>query len=125
MMAKRLCGADAWVCVSVAVLSLLSLRCSRAFDDGVLDSWSAESVTMTVNACKEGMPETVSRDVATRACECAVAEMQRRWPTPQRYSEDTEKHNNELVAAGVLEECRAKAFGGSHGAASPGTQSRE
>jgi hypothetical protein len=124
-MAKRVSGPDVWTCVSVAVLSLFLLECSRRPDDRVLDSWSAESIAMTVNACKEGVPESVSRDVATRACECIVAESQRRWPTPRRYSENTEKHNNELMAAGVLAECRAKALGGGQGPATPRTPSRE
>ena len=67
-MSKRFSGGVAWAYVASAVLSLFSLQCSRAPDDKILDSWTTESISMTVNACTEGMAgSSLAQDVATRA----------------------------------------------------------
>jgi hypothetical protein len=77
--------------IGIAVTVFLSQsQCMRPSGDAVLDSWNTASIANTVAACKEGAAPPMTDAEATKACECVVAEMQKRWATPRDYAQDRE-----------------------------------
>jgi hypothetical protein len=76
--------------------------------DKALASWTPEKVSEAIEACTAGFQGAVPLEGAARACQCVVAEMQRRWATPQEYAQDTERHNKELVDSGASDRCKAQ-----------------
>jgi hypothetical protein len=94
-----------WARAARTALVLGSVACSRQPAEGVQDSWNPESIALAIDQCKAGA-WAVPPEASTRGCECLVAEIRRRFPSPRRYDEDVETNLKMLVDAGVIARCR-------------------